>query len=63
LFDAPLKKVIAVHDTRITLNHEKGTGTATPELVCATLGGGLSGGASPFFMTGTGRGLVLQVIK
>jgi hypothetical protein len=28
-----------VHDARITLNHEKGTGTAAPGLVYATLGG------------------------
>jgi hypothetical protein len=37
----------------MTLNHEKGTGTAAPVLVYATLGGRLSGGASPFFMAGT----------
>jgi hypothetical protein len=39
-------------DACITLNHEKGTGTA-PVVLYATLGSSLRGGASPFFMTGT----------
>jgi hypothetical protein len=51
--DGPLKKGTVVHDAYITLNHEKGTGTAAPGLVCATFASSLSGGASPFFMAGT----------
>jgi hypothetical protein len=58
-----MKKGTGDHGARITLNHEKGTGTAAPGLVHATFGGSLSGGASPFFMTGTGRGLFLQGIR
>jgi hypothetical protein len=47
------EKRTVIHDARITLNHEKGTGTAAQGFVYATPDRSLSDGASPFFMTGT----------
>jgi hypothetical protein len=53
-----LKKGAVIHHARIIMNHEKGTGTAAPYQYMPFLEAALSGGASPFFMTGTGRELV-----